>query len=425
MQKSSVRRWLVLSLLVMAGEGIFFLPFGLIRIFRPTFLQVFNLTNYELGLIFSVYGTVAMGAYLVGGPLADRFPARKLVSIAILMTALGGFYMATVPDFSGLQLLFGFWGLTTILLFWAAMIKATREWGGSDAQGKAYGFLDGGRGLVGAGLLTLLVALFAIVMPENPDLATPAEQTQALRSVIFTVIGFIAVVSILVWFFLKPEQASSSAPQQFKWKQVGRVLRLPTIWLQSIIIVCAYIGYKVTDDISLYANEVMGYDEVESASFGTLSMWVRPIAAILAGIVADRMNMSRTIMICFGIMALGAFGLGAGLLEPGAGVLFTSLVITTSVGIFSLRSLYFAITQEGKVPLAYTGTVVGVISLIGYTPDIFMGPLMGNLLDANPGPLGHQYVFLLLGGTSLLGIATAAGFNLVKDRVQLQSASVN
>ena len=425
MQKTSVRRWLTLTLLILAGEGIFFLPFGLIRVFRPTFLEVFDLSNYELGLIFSVYGTIAMGAYLVGGPLADRFPARKLVAVAIFTTALGGVYMATIPDFSGMQLLFGFWGITTILLFWAAMIKATREWGGEDAQGKAYGFLDGGRGLVGAGLLTGLVALFATQMPENPDLATAAEQTAALRTVIYTVIFIITGVSILVWFLLKPQHENVSSAQQFSWKQVGRVMRLPTIWLQSVIIICAYIGYKVTDDISLYANEVMGYDEVKSASYGTLSMWVRPIVAILAGILADRMNTSRTIMICFAIMALGAFGLGSGLLSPGTGLLFTGLVITTSVGIFSLRSLYFAITQDGKVPLAYTGTVVGVISLIGYTPDIFMGPLMGSLLDANPGPLGHQYVFLLLGGTSLLGIATAAGFNLVKDRIELSGLTAS
>jgi hypothetical protein len=34
--------------------------------------------------------------------------------------------------------------------------------------------------------------------------------------------------------------------------------------------------------------------------------------------------------------------------------------------------------------LALTGTAVGLVSLTGYTPDIFAGPAMGYLLDNSP-----------------------------------------
>ena len=34
--------------------------------------------------------------------------------------------------------LWGFFGVSTILLFWAALIRATRDWGGPDAQGRAF-----------------------------------------------------------------------------------------------------------------------------------------------------------------------------------------------------------------------------------------------------------------------------------------------
>jgi len=52
--------------------------------------------------------------------------------------------------------------------------------------------------------------------------------------------------------------------------------------------------------------------------------------------------------------------------------------------------------QEGYIPLMVTGTSVGLISLIGYTPDIFMGPATGYLLDNSPGEPGHQHVFMML-----------------------------
>ena len=68
------------------------------------------------------------------------------------------------------MLVWGFFGLANILFFYAALIKATRSWGGDTQQGLAYGLLDGGRGLLAAvlasvgvffGLYTLLQVVVA------------------------------------------------------------------------------------------------------------------------------------------------------------------------------------------------------------------------------------------------------------------------
>jgi sugar phosphate permease len=56
------------------------------------------------------------------------------------------------------------------------------------------------------------------------------------------------------------------------------------------------------------------------------------------------------------------------------------------------------------VPLAVTGSAVGLVSVIGYTPDVFMGPLMGVLLDRSPGELGHRHVFAVVAGFGALGV---------------------
>ena len=55
-----------------------------------------------------------------------------------------------------------------------------------------------------------------------------------------------------------------------------------------------------------------------------------------------------------------------------------------SVGVYGLRALYFAVMEKGNIPLVYTGTAVGLISIIGYAPDIFSGPLAGYFLDQYP-----------------------------------------
>ena len=58
--------------------------------------------------------------------------------------------------------------------------------------------------------------------------------------------------------------------------------------MQAVIIICAYSGYKITDDISLYALEVLHYNEVDAAAFGTSALWLRPVFAVLAGFLADQ-----------------------------------------------------------------------------------------------------------------------------------------
>jgi len=37
--------------------------------------------------------------------------------------------------------------------------------------------------------------------------------------------------------------------------------------------------------------------------------------------------------------------------------------------------------ELGDIPLLATGTAVGLISIVGYTPDVFSGPLIGYLLE--------------------------------------------
>jgi sugar phosphate permease len=397
--------------LIVAGEAVFFLPFVLPRVFRPTLLEVFQLTNFELGMASSVYGVVAMLAYFPGGPLADRFSARKLMSFALLATSIGGLLMASIPSLAALKVLYGFWGITTILLFWAPLIRITRDWGGAKLPGRAFGILDGGRGLVAAAIGSGAVALFSFFMPAEVQNAMPDQRENAFRQVIFLFSGITFAAAVLVWFGLsRRSESSGDVHKKFRPGGVGRVLRMPTVWLQAIVVVCAYVGYKGLDDVSLYAHDVLGFDEVQAAGVGTLSMWVRPFAAIGAGLLADRLGVARLTMVSLLIFGIGSAVIAAGGFRPGITVFFFSTLIATSAAVFALRGLYYAMMEEGRVPFGDTGSAVGIVSVVGYTPDIFMGPVMGVLLDRWPGELGHQYVFAVLALSALVGLIASILF---------------
>ena len=403
--KSTKIPWHLLLLLILAGESIFILPFVLTRVFRPTVLQAFGLDNIQLGLCFSVYGIVALGAYLFGGPLADKYSPGKLMAIALWFTALGGLVYASFPSYTTLKILYGYWGFTTIFLFWAPMIKATRIWGGTNNQGKAFGFLDGGRGLVGALFGTLGVLIFSIFLTTSMATASITESSYAFRRVILISSAIVALVGLLVWIFMKTDQEAekSIVLERISFDEVSQVLKLPSVWLLMLIILCAYVGYKVTDILSLYANEVMGYSQVKSAQVGTFLLFVRPVVGVIIGILADRTNTTVWLLISFGITFIGALLFATGFIFNISTVLFFISILVVATGVYATRSLYFAVMESGQIPLVWTGTAVGLISLVGYTPDIFAGPLIGYFLERTPGVVGHQHVFWLLAGFSAVG----------------------
>jgi nitrate/nitrite transporter NarK len=414
-ETSSLRRGLIIAALIAAGEAVFLLPFVLARVFRPTFLDVFGITNLQLGVAFSFYGIVAMLAYFAGGPLADRFSARRLMAAALLATGWGGVALAGIPSPRDMNILWAGWGLTTILLFWAAMLRATREWGGVSAQGRAYGLLDGGRGLLAAVIASATVFVFGALLPADVASATPAQREAAFRVVIWVFSGVTLLVALLVWVVVPdttPQEEGSAEPK-LSLDGIQHACRMPVVWLQAVIVVCAYVGYKATDDFSLLARDALGFDEVAAAGIGTLSFWIRAVAAVGAGYLADRVDSSRVIAWGFVILIVGSGLIASGVVVVGVAWMLISTIVATSVGVYALRGVYFALLAEGAVPMVFTGSAIGVVSVVGFTPDVFMGPLMGVLLDNSPGVLGHQHVFAAVAVFGAVGLVATIAFRRI------------
>ena len=410
--KINNKKFLILTLLILSGEFIYFLPYVLSRVFRPTFLDVFQLNNFQLGSLFSVYGVVALLSYIYGGVITDRYSPRKLMSSALFLTALGGLVLASYPSYQTLQILYGYWGFTSVFLFWGAMIKATRLWGGDNNQGKAFGFLDGGRGIVAASMGSIGVFVFTIVLTSDIESASVLERQEAFRYVILLSSFMVAFIGLLVLIFLRnsnDKNTNFELPLNTLTNIKG-VLKNESIWLLMLIIMCAYVGYKVTDIYSLYASEVMLYDQIEAAEVGALQLYLRPIVCIAIGLLADRTKNMFWIIFGFTFMLIGALIFSFGFIKPEMNLIFFMSLVILAVGTYSIRALYFAVLKEANISFALTGTAVGIISVVGYSPDIFAGPIMGYLLDKNPGIIGHQYVYFMLVIFSAIGLIASIRF---------------
>ncbi|MFL2666386.1 MAG: MFS transporter [Flavobacteriaceae bacterium] len=406
---------LSITLLILSGELIFLLPYVLARIFRPTFLEVFNLNNLQLGSLFSVYGIIALLSYVYGGVISDKFQPKKLIAYSLFFTSFGGIVLASYPSYFVMQILYGYWGFTTVFLFWGAMIKATRVWGGTDNQGQAFGFLDAGRGLVAASMGSLGVVIFSMFLTNNIELSSLIERKEAFRYVILFSSFMVFLTGFLVLFFMDSNQKDEKDEKDYvvstnSFSNIKTVLKIESVWLIMIIIISAYIGYKVTDIYSLYASDVMLFDQIEAANVSSLQLYLRPLVCILIALLADKSSYIYFIIIGFLTMLIGSTIFAFGIVQLNMNFIFYLSLVVVATGTYAIRALYFSIMQEGRIPLVLTGTAVGLISVVGYTPDIFATPIFGYFLDKYPGILGHQYVFTILAIFSILGLFASIKF---------------
>ena len=387
-------RWVVMVILCVSGGLIYLLPF-MREVYYIPLQTALGLTNVEFGTLMSAFGVSSMLTYGPGGWLADRLSPRLLISVSMILTGLGGLVFASFPSYTVALLIHGFWGITVTGTYWGAMIKATRAWGSADGQGRAFGILEGGRGITEAAATTGFLVLFAWLG------STQAGLSQIILSYAICNIA----LGIAAWFFLDTRhdvEADSTSPSL---ADILAVLRRPEVWLIAIIVLTAYSAYWGSFYFTPYATDVLLMSVVVGGMIGAGKNWLRPFAAGAAGYIADKVGVARTVSVCFIVLVLSFSILG---LVPGKAALLPAILVNMTIGflsIFALRGIYFALMAEAGIPMAVTGTAAGVLSVIGFTPDIFMPIIGGAFLDSMPGEDGYRYFFLLIAVMCLGGLA--------------------
>jgi sugar phosphate permease len=398
---SSLRRWLVMACLSLSGGLIYLLPF-LREVYYLPLQKALGISNTQLGVLMSVFGATALVSYFPGGWLADRFSPRKLIAFSMLATGLSGFYFASFPSYPISIAIHGFWGITCSLTFWGAMIKATRNWAPSTEQGRAFGILESGRGIAELAASTAFLAVFARLGSDNIALSRVIS--------LFSITNIL--IAIMAWFTLldtprtEGGQTKEARPK-IGPKEVLAVLKMPVVWMISVVILAAYAAYWGSYYFTPYATDAFLMSVVFGGAIGVGKMWLKPLSALGAGFLADKAGTSRTAVWCLAIL-IASFGLFV--LMPGSPKLVFVLIANTAVAslaIYALRGIYFALLEEGRIPLAVTGTAAGIVSVVGFTPDVFMPIVGGVLLDRYPGGLGYRYLFALIVGLCALGLLSS------------------
>jgi nitrate/nitrite transporter NarK len=158
------------------------------------------------------------------------------------------------------------------------------------------------------------------------------------------------------------------------------------------------------DNYALYAVQALNMSEIDGSKLATYGAYIRPVACIIAGLVADRYDTARSILALFAISLVAYSMLSFATTDNVSLYVIYFNMVVTFFAAFAFRGIYYALLEETRTPRQITGASVAVIAFVGYTPEIFFGPVTGRILDANPGVVGHLNFFKFLFAVAAVGI---------------------
>ena len=406
-------RYLVLLVLALGAVAIYFLPY-LRWTFYDSLFEGVGLTNAQFAATLSIYGVTSMIFYAPGGYLADKFSPRKMLSFAFVVAGALGIWYATFPGFIAQMIIYAVWGIITTAFMWSAMLKVANSLGTGEEQGRMFGLLEGGRGIV-----NVIVAFVALYFYGKLG-----ETVAGVAGILIGTSILCFVAAILAWFII-PDKVSG-ASDKIQIKDVGKVLKIPAVWIVAIIVLSCYSVYIGSTYLTPYLTEILGLSATAAGAIAIIRQYVLQFAAApIGGTIADKLgSISFVVACCFVLMVAALAGFAFLPSSPTILTVAVILMLLFCAGIFAMRGIYFATLDEcRKVPRSLMGTAIGVVSVIGFFPDVYMNAIVGGLMDAYPGAAGYKHVFLIMLGFAIVGLIASVVLNRTIKKSKKEAAA--
>ena len=413
--KDNISRYFQFILLLLASGAIYPLLY-LRQNFEVSILDTFSITISELGNYYSLLGVMFMVCYVPSGWLADRIPPRLLITFSMAMTGGLGMLFATIPSKEILLYIFLGWGIAAGLTFWASLLKSVKMLAGKGQQGRFFGILDGGRGLVEAILATIAISIFAYSIESNGE-TTAVAIIQVIHMYSYTCLGLAVVIFLFLKDAKKTEKVKKIKSKDNLWSNLKFLASIPEMWLVAIVIFCGYQLFWATYSFSAYLQESYEISAVTAGFITVAKLWMRPIGGIGGGFLGDKFRNENILAIS--LLGASLFLLGMVLLPQLQSITFI-LIIVLIIGVltYAIRGLYWAILDDCDIPMNVTGLAIGVISLIAYTPDIFLPMLNGYIAERYEGLTVYHLYFSYIAIVGVLGAVACLKLRNMNDKKQ-------
>lgn len=412
--RMSFKDWLQILTCGLGSFAIFYVLFCRAS-FYDAFIQAMDVTNTQFGVLYSIYGWIAVVGYLIGGYVADRVAPRILMAVSFGVTGICNFILGLWPSYGVCIVLYAIMGISTTVTFWDAMLKCNRILGRRiGAEGRAFSWLQTIRGLGEMIISTFIIFLFTKFI----------NIVLGLRFVIWVYAAFLiifAVISLFVFDGSVPKEEDSQdkiITDETVLQQTLRLLKNPDIWLCILI---AFGGYNIGSCVGSYLGDMAGTFGAATgaiAFIGTMTNFFKPLGSYGCSPIVRRKGSTFVLLWCtilyVGIAAAFYF-------IPKQKNFLVLFLIVAGIEIVltgAFRSQKFIQVRECGISVEDTGAAFGLISTIIYAGDATMPTVIGVWLDKYGDVAAYQRLYISFFFFAAISIVAAIIFRKRnKDRI--------
>lgn len=386
----------ILFIICLANSLMYVLPY-LQSTYYESMRTAYGFTHIQMGNLISVHGIFNIPAYILGGVIADSFDTKKLFIFSLAATGLAGLYSAILPSYPVMVCVYIVWSFTTILGFWSAMIKAVKVLADEEHQSQLFSLKETMCCVIGL-ILSTSALLFFNFTGEN-----------FVSILSFYSIALI-VVAVLVFFFM-PSQPSAQKPDlKGLVEGIKCVVKLKGVWLIGLTLLCCQTIGAFLGRFTPFFTNIGGLSDSVVATITIICVsGIANIGSIYGGkisaMIGSPSKFISYVMILCSIMAV------VFIISPwGREYVAISIIICAIFRILNgaLRSVVFATMSQVNIPQKYTGTASGVISVIGYLPDVFAYSFCGAIMETFEPVPSYKIIFIALAVCAIFGSFVSA-----------------
>ena len=296
-------------------------------------------------------------------------------------------------------MIYASWGVIGVGILWAAMFKQVRLLGSGDEQGRMFGSLEGARGLFEAILLTVGSFIFGLFATRELGMINVI--------ILYTVCSATLGVVLMFW---RPKVAleSSGEREKIRWSDLLIIVRQPSIWLLCIILSALYHVFWATIEFPSFA-ETGGFEMTLAAAtaLGAAKLWMRFPGGILAGMLGDRMGNPLLMVWLFLLSIFSCLYLALMPTTPGWAWTLWVFILPFALLAYGLRGVFWALLYNCPIPTRVLGTAIGVVSIIGYSPDAYVPQVAAWLHTHYDTTTAYKGFFAYVAAVSAVGMVAS------------------
>lgn len=412
-KEKDFKKWFTYFILVLGAGSIYKLPF-LKSVFYVQMQEFMGLSHTEIGTLMSINGVITTLGFGAAVYFTDKVSKKKSLPLSLILTGLLGLYTSFFfPGYKQLMVIWILFGFTCDMMYWPVLLKSIKSLGTDSEQGRLFGFLETGRGIVD----TLVVSVGLFIFTYFGSTLSSFKASMIYFSVIVIVIGVIS------YFCLEDDKIAKKSDNNGEKLDYRAALKMPELWIIAFNAFSVYSIYCGLTYFMPFLKDVYKMPLTLVSVYGIINAYgLKMVGGPIGGIMADKKFKSPTKYLKFSFLIIGVSLVGFMMLPHESMNVYVGVVLTLLIGtlIFSQRAIFFAPVGEINLPEEISGSAMAMASFVGYAPGMFLYSVYGGILDKFSGMAGYRLVFLTMIGFAGLGFILSS---ILFAKIQKKKAS--